>query len=199
MEGEEGHPGSGLVAERLREALAHLVRGLASERDSQDGVGIDAEVEDQMGDAADEDARLPAPCARGDEDGPGDGEDRLALLLVERGQDVRARPCDGPVRNGRRSRVSHTLLLIYRNRMPATRWARRRLAPCPILVGRQCWADAPRSSRTADAVRATWAFGALPESQRMRSRAPCSPSVAVRGRRSSGSPSRTWWTSTVAK
>ena len=77
--------GSGPREDDLQAAL-HLPRGLVRERDREDLVRLDPAGGDEVRDAVREDARLPRPRARDDEDGPLGREHRLALGRVQVGQ-----------------------------------------------------------------------------------------------------------------
>jgi hypothetical protein len=81
---ERGDPAlqRGPPEEALRAGL-HLPRRLVRERDREQGLGRDALLEDEVGDAVGDDAGLAAPCAGQDQHRPVGGQHGDPLLLVQ--------------------------------------------------------------------------------------------------------------------
>ncbi len=71
------------VAEEFVDALGHLVGGLVGEGDGEDGVGRDAALLDEIGDAVGDDAGLAGAGAGEDEHRAVDGFDGFALLRIQ--------------------------------------------------------------------------------------------------------------------
>ncbi len=88
MEGGEGGLREGGVAEDFFDALGHLFRGLVGEGDGEDGVGGDAALLDEVGDAMGDDAGFAGACAGEEEDGAIDGGDALGLRRIHIGGEV---------------------------------------------------------------------------------------------------------------
>ena len=77
------------VAEDFFDALGHLLGGLVGEGDGEDGVGRDAALLNEIGDAVGDDAGLAGAGAGEQEHGAIDGEDAFALLRIHVGEEVR--------------------------------------------------------------------------------------------------------------
>ena len=92
------------VAEQLVHALGHFAGGLVGEGDGQDGVGRDAFLADQPGDAAGDDAGLARAGAGQDEQRALGGLDGGALFGIQIGE----QRLQGGVQAGR------VLSLVYR-------------------------------------------------------------------------------------
>ncbi len=82
---------SGLASEEwprsLFDALAHLAGGLVGEGDGEDGVGRDAFLANEPGDAAGDDAGLAGACAGEDEQRPLGGFNGGALFGIQIGDE----------------------------------------------------------------------------------------------------------------
>ena len=70
------------MAEDLVDALGHLAGGLVGEGDGEDGVGGNAALFNEIGDAVGDDARLAGAGAGEQQHGAIDGLDAFALLRV---------------------------------------------------------------------------------------------------------------------
>ena len=88
VEGGDAWVGERGVAEDFFDALGHLLGGLVGEGDGEDGVGRDAALLNEIGDAVGDDAGLAGAGAGEEEHGAIDGEDALALLRVHVGEEV---------------------------------------------------------------------------------------------------------------
>src|SRR5690554_8136342 len=73
----------GVITDELAEASSHLARSFIGERDGEDAIRRDAALLNEASDAVRDDARLPAPCAREDDERAELMEYGLALRWVE--------------------------------------------------------------------------------------------------------------------
>src|SRR5690606_24625728 len=70
---------------------SHLASSLAREGDSEDGTGFDAMVQDEVRDAADQNAGFAAAGTRLNEYGTVNSQNGFLLTVVQTGQDIRTR------------------------------------------------------------------------------------------------------------
>ena len=83
VEGGDERLGERRMAEQLIDALGHLAGGLVGEGDGEDGVGRDAFLADEPGDAVGDDAGFARSGAGKDEQRTFGGFDRGALFGIQ--------------------------------------------------------------------------------------------------------------------